>query len=307
MSYTTTDLIDAVARRTAIPISQATFSDQDIVDYLNDELISTITPMLVDIREEFFVTYQDVIVTSDIKSTVIPIPTNTIGEKLRDIVIVENTQSGEEFTALPQLSLEQISQGSSSNSQSGHRGFRLEQNTIRLHPQSGWNGETIRVYYYKRPGELILTSNAGLIDQVDPILSTVSVNVIPTTFVGGILIDIVENRQPYQTLFQNQQIISVVGNTITLPDVTGVRIGDYLCPPATSVVAQVPLEAQRLLIQATKIQLLETLDDEGNIKVAKAKYKELIENFFKAVTNRVDGVPKKVVSSNGFFNATRWY
>ena len=306
MSHLTNDLLEDLKRITAIPVSQATFTDQILVDFLNDELLSTITPILMDVREEFFIDHVDYDVNT--YGTTLSIPSNTIGEKLRDVVMVANAGGDESYTNLPRLSLEQLSatfsQGNGSRFFS-NSGFIVEGNKIKLYPVEGWSNETIRLYFYRRPGELILVNEAANITAVDTGLSTVTVNVVPSGWAINKVVDIIESIQPFGTHASELTITNIVGQTITLDSVDNIVVGDYVAPTGQAPLAQIPKEAQRLLVQSTKVQILESLDDDSNWTLAKEKYDTMLTNFLKAVTNRVDGQPKKIISRNNIFNASR--
>ncbi|MDB4786318.1 hypothetical protein OAG36_01140 [bacterium] len=303
-SHLTDDLIESLKRITAIPVSQATFTDDILVDFLNDELISTITPILMDIREEFMIDYVDYDLSS--VGTTLTIPSNTVGERLRDVVMVTTATNGDEsYTNLPKLSIESLSSAFNEGSNISNSGFIIQGNTVKLYPQSGWGDVTVRLYYYRRPNDLCLVADAAKITQITPGTLTATVNVVPSSWVIGTELDSIQDNQPFGTTNTALEITNIAGQNIVLDSVDGLVVGDYLSLTGTAPLAQVPKEAQRLLVQSTKVQILESLDDDKNHKLAKAKYDSLLTDFLKAVTNRVEGQPKKIVSKNNIFNATR--
>lgn len=304
-SYTTTALITSLKRRAMIPTSQATYSDQDLTDYLNDEMESTITPMIMDVREEYFVESIDFTVENNV-AAVFDIPTRAVGERLRDVVMVTTEGGQDSLTNLPRLSLEQLSESQEGGrSTSGLTGFHIQGNQVKLHPLVGNGAGTLRLYFYRRPGALVLETSAGLITAINTLTNVITVDTVLTEWVDGYPIATVNQNQPFNYINEDDTIVSISGYNITLADVTGLEVGNYVCNVDESVVPQVPVEAHNLLLQAAKIVLLEATDDDKNIKLAQEKYTTMERSFIKTITPRVDGQGKKIVASNSVFRSTR--
>jgi len=304
-SYTTTALITSLKRRAMIPTSQATYSDQDLADYLNDEMESTITPMIMDVREEYFVESIDFTVENDV-AAVFDIPTRAVGERLRDVVMVSADGDQESLTNLPRLSLEQLSESQDGGrSTSGLTGFYIQGNQVKLYPLVGNGAGTLRLYFFRRPGALVLETGAGLITAINPGTDTVTVDNVLAEWVDGYPISTVNPNQPFNYIDSDDTIITIAGYNITLADVSELSVGDWICNVDETVVPQVPVEAHNLLLQAAKVVLLEATDDDKNIKLAQEKYTTMERSFIKTITPRVDGQPKKIVPSNSVFRSTQ--
>lgn len=311
-NYTVDALIASLKRRTSIPISQQTFTDDDLVEYLNDEMESTVVPILMDYREEYFVDYED-FDFDNTKPAIFPIPKRAVGEKLRDVVIVSVASNGDEtLTNLPYLTTEQISNVgtyagvsvSGSGTGFANQGFLIQGSNVRLYPQNGWGNSTLRLYYYTRPGRLVRTIQAGKITAINTITNTVTVDNALAEWVDGFIVAQVNGEQPFDYHKKDVAINTISGYNITFDDVSQLSIGDYICNPDESVFPQIPIEAHNLLLQAAKIVLLEAIDDDKNLKQAIEKYKAMEINYIKTASPRVDGQPKKVVSRNSVFYGT---
>ena len=304
-SYTTDTLIAALKRRSMIPISQATYSDQDLADYLNDEMESTITPMIMDVREEYFVESIDFTVDNNTPA-IFDIPTRAVGERLRDVVMVSTEGDQESLTNLPRLSIEQITESQDRGRTSTDlTGFILQGNQVKLYPLVGNGAGTLRLYFYRRPGALVLEANAGLITAINPTTKVVTVDTVLLEWVADYPIATVNQNQPFNYINEDDSIVSINGYNITLADVSDLAVGNYICNVDESVVPQIPIEAHNLLLQAAKIVLLEATDDDKNIKLAQEKYTTMERSFTKTITPRVDGQAKKIVPGNSVFNNTR--
>ena len=81
--YTSQTLVDAVRRRCSLPKADSMFSDQDILDFANDELMESILPMIKSSHEEYFVwSENEALVESQAEYS---IPERAIGNGLRDL------------------------------------------------------------------------------------------------------------------------------------------------------------------------------------------------------------------------------
>lgn len=80
---TSTDLIASVQRKIAIPLSQNTFSPEDILAFANEEMFIAQVPSVLEFHEEYF-TYK-VAVPLIQGQNVYPIPQRAIGMRLRSL------------------------------------------------------------------------------------------------------------------------------------------------------------------------------------------------------------------------------
>jgi hypothetical protein len=81
--YTSNTLIEAVKRKMAMPISQVTFSDEDILAFADEEMFLAQVPSILQYHEEYLVYEQ--LVPMVPKQSKYPIPSRAIGMKIRDL------------------------------------------------------------------------------------------------------------------------------------------------------------------------------------------------------------------------------
>lgn len=308
--FTVDNIIKSLKRRSVIPISQQTFTKEDILDYLQDEMESTVVPTIINYREEFFVKFIDILIPQN--NAEFEIPRQAVGAALRDVVLVHKQATGDvDFSNLPRLSLEKISTGSYNGSTLGSLyGFWLEDNTLKLYPRSGWGlTDQVRLHYFKRPPHLVFEKFTSKITAINTVNKTVSVNNVPLGFVNGKEVSIIRGYQPFTHVTTSTNLILVNGNTFTLDDVSKLTIGDYICEVDESPIPMIPVEAMNVLIQATKIVMLEAIDDQSNIKLAREKLSQMEKNLLAVLSPRVQGEPRKVVNKNNTFGNYngRWY
>ena len=98
----TTSFLAAVDRAITVPNYQPRFSQTDILALANEEQSSMIVPMIVALREEFFVFREEIAVNAG--DTGFRIPERAIGRTLREIQY-NNTGGGMVYD-LPRISIE---------------------------------------------------------------------------------------------------------------------------------------------------------------------------------------------------------
>jgi hypothetical protein len=176
--YTDTSdfLIQQVKNRETIPDSGAAYSDEVILDFLNQALNGYIVPALLTVMEEYL------IITADIDFGTQPVypddppvnvdnwfylPPDCAGYRLRDIYVIG---SGGQFYNLPRLTPTQAASQSIGNAwgpslaplnQQFTGGFYLQGNTVQIFPFGLASGKTVRVTYPQTLPDLCLLSQAG--------------------------------------------------------------------------------------------------------------------------------------------------
>ena len=80
--FTSQDLIDSIKRRASIPDSQSMITDDEILDFANEEMELNLVPLILSKHEGYFLTREDVPTVSG--QTSYQIPYRAIGGKLRE-------------------------------------------------------------------------------------------------------------------------------------------------------------------------------------------------------------------------------
>lgn len=153
------DLIESVKRRISFPISQNTFSEEDILKFANEEITTNLVPQMLSYHEEFFVTYDLVpLLPTQIKY---PIPKRAIGLRLRDMFYVDTSGNLFEMTRIDGDDKGFFSRNIGTD-QTIHK-FYLENDNVVLTPLSmvGVSG-SLRMEYFIRPNQLVLDERAGI-------------------------------------------------------------------------------------------------------------------------------------------------
>lgn len=157
---TSDDLIASVQRKIAFPISQATFSNNDILAFANEEMFISQVPSVLQYHEEFFVTYQVVPLTTGINRY--PIPDRAIGMRLRDIKWQDNQGNMFDMTRVAPEDKAFFQRNIGSNN-AVHK-FYIEGNDIVLLPAvtADPTGQFV-ISFYIRPNQLVTNDQAAII------------------------------------------------------------------------------------------------------------------------------------------------
>jgi hypothetical protein len=279
VSYTVDDLIVAVKRRAIVPSNQGLYSEPILAEFLNDEMQQTVVPLIMSVREDYFVKKIDVVT----ENSEFQIPSDAIGMKVRNIGKVVNEKS---FYNLPRLSYAELNERNS--------GFIVEGNTVKI---IGQIAGPFRVFYFKRPLQLkIVSSITQQITAIDTNTNTITVGGVDQGWNTLTELNIIQNFQPFDSI-ENIFPVSATYPDYVLPSVEKINIGDWITTQGFSPIAQLPVEAQKTLVQATVVKVLEAMGDREGMAAAEKKLEDNIKSMFNVLTPRVDGSPKKIVNS----------
>lgn len=280
----TTELIESVKDRAAMPTSQNLFTPERIVRMLNDEMETAILPMMLRIQEDFYLTYEDFPSSQD----VIQIPHDAIGQKVRSVGLYAN---GKLAQPLPRL--EEINQAAQ-----WVAGFILENYSIKLIGVSNSNA-VIRVHYYRMPSKLTIESSVSKITQIDLLLNQVSLQAVPIPFVVGAFLDSSSTRNPHNLKAKEIEILAITGNIIDVPNSSLLEVGDTLALSGYSFFPNAPTEIHKLLAQRVAVKALESQGKTTEMAGAMSIYKQMENDILYILTPRSDGTAKKLIPQRG--------
>jgi len=307
--YSTTELLADVKRKSFVPISQITFTDDDLLNMADEEIQTGIVPFIMSVREEYLVDYFEYIVDANVRTY--DIPTRAIGAKLRDVTVLINPSNNQQPNerSLPQINAEDAVFNNNFNNFLSLQSFFIRDNQVVLSPSANsFGGQTLRLYYFKRPNKLIPTSSCSQITSITT--NTAIVNLIPSRFGSGttfnITADIVKASPPFKLLTMDIALsVDTTTNTVTFPtnlSSYNISVGDYICLVGESPIPMLPVEVQSLLAQRVAVKLLASMGDEKNFQIATNRLLEMEHNVKDLISNRVEGANRKVVNHFSTFN-----
>lgn len=240
------ELISALKICGSFPTSNDLFSNSDFLTLFNMQLQSDITPMMLRLNEEFFLQTKDFTIS---QGSSYRIPRRAIGAKVRDLSMVDNAGN---VTPINRLFEE--------DRPYSYSGYYMLRNSIEL--SSDFTSNTLRMKIFGRPSTLVLPTACGQITSIDTGMNQVVVSSAPSTFAQDVLVDFVQNNNPFDLLGFDYSITSVSGTTLTfssLPD--GLEEGDYVCLATEAPVPMVPEEVHPLLVQSCLCRTLSSKKD----------------------------------------------
>lgn len=290
-NYGSTWLLKAVQRLESVAASSQTFNDEDVIEFLNLELQSTVVPTVQSVNEEFGVYSYDVPV-GDLTDA-IQIPSQATGQRLRSVQLV--TSDGR-LLNLPRLDPDVLGRW---NTGWGF-GYYLKNNSLIFYPRKPSGSYVLRLNYFRRPNVLVKETACGRILSIDTLGNTVTLDTSPDpSWSPGNTVDLIAGQAPFDFVQRAVQIVNVTGPIVELPaaSIALLSVGDYVALEGESPVAQfVPLEALYYLAQLAGARCLQALGDTEGHQLAMNKAEMMKQALLNMISDRVQGNPMKVVT-----------
>ncbi len=158
--FTTSDLIAAIKRRISFPTDQSTFDDPDIIAFLNEELMISQVPSVMEYHENFFVYKAQVALRQNVNRY--QIPDRSIGMKLRDVMFEDEQGNLYEMTRVQDGDKAWFQSNVGSNAIVNK--LYLEGNYVVLTPEVDSNPTGfLNFYIFLRPNQLVDNDRAAII------------------------------------------------------------------------------------------------------------------------------------------------
>lgn len=282
-SWDTEALIERVEHYTLMPANQGVFSNANITDILNEEMYDYIVPFLLGHYEDYLVAHQDYTITAG--QTAYDLPTQAVGDKLKDFKIVY--QTGEEVS-IPRRFTATRYWDYTIGSANIPEWFEVRGNQIIVaNPNSTVSDPVMRAYYYKRPAPLAVPGEYGKVASIATDTITYE-----TALTGGVdlasatSVDIQKGTPFFDARLEDTATTSASTTTIDAAVGGGfstVVAGDYVTMPDYAAIPQIPRELIPLLCVRVAINLLRArglspLSQELELKAAQLE-KRLTELF----------------------------
>lgn len=293
MSYTTTEFLDAVKVRSAMPTNQNTFTVARLLNLGDAELRSYILPLLMKARE-FYYAYD---VSTAVNTTgIYDIHTRAVGGKVINACLTDGTSRYD----LNWISEEELSDTTST--QIGKPGVYIKRSQLIVVPAD------VPYSYFKqtiplRPGKLVATSAAAQITAINTSTKTLSFTsgTIPTTWTTSNLFDLIQDVPHFDHLAIDQVVTSITTTAIifssTLP--TRLAVGDWVSLVSESPVVQMPVELQPLLEQKTANTCMRSQGDMEGLKAGEQELTRMEKETWNLYQPRIEDEGKKIVIRSG--------
>ncbi len=159
---TSNDIIEAVKRKIAFPVSQNTFSEEDILRFANEEMFISQVPSVLQFHEEYFVYRVVTPLVSNISRY--SIPDRAIGMRLRDLMWSDASGNFFEMTRINADDKAFFQRNIGAN-QAIHK-FYIENNDVVLTPAVvGSTTGNLNFFIFMRPNQLVKNDRARIIQS----------------------------------------------------------------------------------------------------------------------------------------------
>lgn len=313
-NYSTQALIEKVRRYGNITADGTVYTDQEILNFINDEIEANILATIASVREDYLIFTKDYSFGQNSDVSQIEIPNFTSGLTLRDVYCLDNQGN---FYNVPRLAPEEAANMNSFNYNSAwvqFAGFYLQGNYLQLFPSTVTQGATFRLTFMRRPNTLILNQDAARIIAINSTLVTVD-NPNPNWTVDTTFAFIRQNS-PFEfvvstavpkakyasyTPLSDVSVSNLNGQdlTVTADVAADLTVGDIVCEAGFAPVIQfLPIESYNLIAQGALVGILHALNDIEGIGSSKSRYKILEDKLKMMISPRVTA-KSKVINSLG--------
>lgn len=242
----TTELINALKIHGSFPASNDLFSPEDFLVLFNHQLKIDITPIMLKLNEEYFVRYKEFEILA---GATYRIPKRAIGTNIRDLKVVSSSGNMSDLNRLYE-----------EDRAFNKTGYYVVGNSVELSPDI--QGGMLKMAYFARPSSLVLPSACAEVQSIDVETSSITVVSAPSTFQNEILVDFVQNNNPYDLLGMDFSLVGVSGTVFSFASLpSGIEPGDWICLATQSPVPMIPEELHPVLVQSTLCKTLSSKKD----------------------------------------------
>lgn len=304
VDQTSLSIVKSVEVHPLMPLSDNTLTETQIIEFLDEDMRSTIVPLVLAAQEEWYVqNYDQSLVANTYTYT---IPARAAFATWRDVVFVDALGNEINMTELAPEYVK-ITYPVGNLPPMYTFGFILRNDSIVIWPQNMTlpTQYTLRMKIKRRPNHLTSYANCGQITAINTNTKVVSLSVNGDgTWTTSTTFDVIPNAPQFTSRGDDQTITAIDNtlNTITMSALpTGISVGDWVCPAGMSCVPQIPYDMFPLLIQRGVIRCLESLGDNQNLQVAERRYQDMAADFARTVSPRIQGARKALVNRTANF------
>lgn len=287
MDYSHVAILAAVRRLGSLPTATAAgCADSDILAHANAVLQSEIAPMVMELREEHYLTANSLTITAG--TAAYRIPSRAMGSKLRDVAMKDSAGN---FRSLARTEYDELEDYQATEGDA--EAFYLRGNYVVLVPPPSDASETLELPFYMRPSEIVSTGY-GTISIINTTTGQITFvqtgSFVPTTSTP---VDLVSKSVPFECHSFDVTPTAAASNTVTVSSVpSGLVVGDFVCLAEQSPLPQVPAEFVPLLNVKTARRMAQSLGSATRISYLEAEEGKLTDQIRRTFAPRVDGEAK---------------
>src|SRR5574343_501090 len=213
-ALTSTKLLKSIKNRCMVPVSNVTFSDEDLLDFANEEMLIGLVPTILQMKDEYLVYKEQV--SLEVGKPNYSIPERALGSKLREVSYSDGTNEFE----MTQVNPDEKYIGIGLSRQFGFmRQFYVQGSDIIPYPEIK-SGELVsgalNMYYYMRPNSLVKDASVGVIKSINRLTGEIVLSNFPSTYNTDVNYDFIRVRCHDSILKIDVTPISVNSTTKTI-------------------------------------------------------------------------------------------
>lgn len=298
----TNDILRYIRRGAMLPNdTEETYSEQDLIDMINEELDINLVKMLQDVNEEYDVADLTYDMPGESDNYSLKIPTRATANKLRAVKLVDSSGN--------LLDLTRVTLDSISDYPDNGNVFHVQGDEVKFLSGTTNTTDQVRMYYHLNQSTLVPDDEVGIISTIsspyDTVIDTETVSVIditfaemPSDYASTPLFDFVMVKSPNKILALDKAYTAInpATNTITfrasdIPD--RIAVGDIVAAAEETIYPAVPSEMHPVLAMSVVVRICEFQGDELMAKQAADRYEKMKNNVLSLLDNRVEGSPLK--------------
>lgn len=298
-SLTSTKLLKSIKTRCMVPTSNMTFSDEDLLDFANEEMLIGLVPTILQMKDEYLVYKENVALQVGQRNYTIP--ERALGSKLREVSYWDGTNEFE----MTQVNLDEKYIGIGLSRQFGFmRQFYVQGSDIIPYPEIGPTdlvSGSLNMYYYIRPNGLVKDANVGVIKSINRTTGDIVLSSIPSSYSMDVNYDFIRIRSPHAILKIDivPLNINTTTKTITVAPESiplDLQVGDHMPIAGESCIPNIPTELHAILAQRVACRILEAIGDSNSLQNANNKLQEMEGKAGIILDARVEGAVHKIIN-----------
>jgi hypothetical protein len=298
MAKTVDRLLSGIKRRAIVPSSQPLLDDDDILEMSDDVVEEEIVPLIMSVRQDFFVTTDSEDIAAD--TAAYDIPYRAIGRTLRDLKLYDGTN----YRDLALVALEDEHLFSSGTTPHSFY-FRGDKVVLVPEPASALTSG-LQFWYNLAPSRHVVVADAALV--VSKTTTQVTVSSVPSTITTGTVVDFVQGISGNSILGMDKAVTNATSTVLTFAsgDVpTGLVAGDYVSVQQTTPVVQLPNEVTNLVETLTAKRILNALGDFEGAAALDKEAAKAEKNVRLMLEPRVVGENTVIINRRGLLRGSR--
>ena len=297
MARTSDELVNAVQISCMVPTNQADITPDRILGFANEEIEGKILPTIKAVNQEYLVSSITTPLVSGVQNY--SIPYRYMGRTAREVKLFDGTMTRN-------LALIKLEDAHFYNYASVPNGFYFQGDQIYMVPKPISSSMSLQWWGLQRPGRLTAVANCGVVTSIGA--STVTLASVPSTFLTGGLVDMIQGQSGNSLWAQDVAITGIAGNTLsfavgTVP--TSLVVGDYICPPWQSCVLQYPEEAFGLTVCLASIRVFKAIGDLEAAQAEEQLVSDKIRQFQMMIEPRIEGINEKIIQRVSLLRGNR--